>query len=235
MKLNPTKPAVLSALFFLLFAAPSITHAQTKVGIRAGMNFSNVLMKGEAGNRNSTESIPGFHIGLTVDIPLVANFYLQPAALYSGKGFKQTDSWFAGSGNDLKVNVSYIEIPLNLIYKPRLGSGKVLVGAGPYAAYGTGGRWKSETDVLVGDIRIDNRGDAIFKKDAMDGEFGSYLYGKPWDFGANFLVGYEFHNKISLQLNAQLGIKDLQPEVGGVERGGRLKNKSCGISVGYKL
>jgi hypothetical protein len=233
MKLKPTNPAILAVLVSLLFAAPGITRAQTQVGLCAGMNFSNVRMEGKNGQGNSTKSTPGFQIGLTVDIPLVANFYLQPGALYSGKGFKQTDNWFAGSGNELKVNVSYFEVPLNLLYKPRLGSGKVLVGAGPYAAYGTGGSWKSEAKVVLGDIVLDNRGDAIFKKDVVNGEFGNYLYGKPWDFGANFLVGYEFHNKLSLQLNSQLGIKDLQPEVGGVKRGGKLKNQSSVISVGY--
>lgn len=235
MTQNSTKSVFLTILFVLLTTASNIIYAQTKVGIWAGMNFSNVLMEDENGDKNSTRSIPGFHIGLTVDIPIAADFYLQPAALYSSKGFKQTDSWFSGSGNDLEVTVSYIEVPLNFIYKPQLGSGNLLIGAGPYAGYGTGGKWKSETSVLIGDIRIDNNGDAIFKNDVMDGEFGNYLYGKPWDFGANFLVGYEFFDKLSVQFNAQLGINDLKPEVDGVKREGKLKNKGYGISVGYKF
>ena len=224
------------AIFLLiLITAPNITQAQTKVGIRTGMNLSNVLMEDEKGDKKSTKSIPGFHIGLTVDIPILTDLYFQPSALYSNKGFKQTDSWFSGPGNDLKVTVAYIEMPLNLIYKRKFGSGKLLIGAGPYAGYGTGGKWKSETNPVIGDIVIDNYGDAIFKNDIMDGEFGNYLYGKPWDFGVNFLLGYEFFDKLSIQLNAQLGLNDLTPEVDGTKSKGKLRNKGFGFSIGYKF
>jgi len=227
------KSGFLPVFLLILIAASNTTNAQTKVGIRAGLNSSNVLMEEENSDGNSTKSIPGFHIGLTVDIPLAANFYLQPAVLYSSKGFKQTNNWFSGSDNDIKVTASYIEVPLNFIYKHKLASGNLLIGVGPYVGYGTGGKWKSEAPVSIGDIRIDNYGDVIFKKDGMDGEFGNYLYGKPWDFGANFLVGYKFWDKLTLQLNAQLGINELKPKVGGVPREGTLKNKGFGISVGY--
>jgi hypothetical protein len=180
MKINRLHIAI---FLLILITTSNITQAQTKVGIRAGMNFSNVLMEDENGDKNSTRSIPGFHIGLTVDIPIAADFYLQTAALYSSKGFKQTDSWFSGSDNDLEVTVFYIEMSLNFIYKPQLGSGILLIGAGPYAGYGIDGRWKSETNVVIGDIVTDNYGEAIFKNDVMDGEFGNYLYGKPWAYG----------------------------------------------------
>jgi hypothetical protein len=225
---------VFSLLFLLiLIASSNKANAQTKVGIRAGLNYSNVLMKEENADKNSTKSIPGFHVGLIVDIRLVTNFYLQPGVLYSRKGFKQTDSWFSGSGNNIKVTVSYIEAPLNFIYKHKLASGNLLIGAGPYAGYGTGGKWKSDAPVLIGDIQIHNYGEVIFKKDVMDGEFGNYLYGKPWDFGANFLVGYQFLDRLTLQFNGQLGINELKPKVDGVTREGTLKNKGFGISVGY--
>lgn len=233
MTQHSVKSIFLPVFLLIFITASNKTNAQTKVGIRAGLNSSNVLMEEENSDRNSTKSIPGFHVGLTVDIPLATNFYLQPAVLYSSKGFKQPDSWFSGSGNDIKVTVSYIELPLNFIYKHKLADGKLLIGAGPYVGYGTGGKWKSEAPVSIGDIRIDNYGDVIFKKDAMDGEFGNYLYGKPWDFGANFLVGYQLWNKLTLQLNSQIGINELKPQVGGVTREGTLKNRGFGISVGY--
>lgn len=235
MKQNSIKQIFLFTLFSLAVGVSNITHAQTDIGIRAGMSFSNVIMIDENGDKNSTKSIPGVRIGLMVDIPVAANFSFQPAALYCSKGFKQTDSWFSGSGNDFEVTVSYVEVPLNLIYKPKLGIGRLLIGTGPYAGYGTGGKWKSETNVQIGDIIIDNKGDVIFKNDVIDGEFGNYLYGKPWDFGVNFLAGYEFFGRLSLEFNAQLGINDLKPEVDGVKREGKLRNKGYSISIGYKF
>lgn len=238
--MDQNKPMKNNRLYFqiilltLLISFKTAT-AQTKLGVRAGFNAASAIIKNEDDNENSTQSIPGIHVGLTVELPIKAGFYLQPAALYSTKGFKQKDNWFSGKENDFKAKVSYIEVPINLLYKPAVGTGTLLLGAGPYVGYGTSGKWETDTDVLIGDIRIDNQGDIIFKNDVMDGEFGNYLYGKPWDYGVNVLAGYEFFRTLSIQLNAQLGLANLQPEVDGIKRGGKFKNTSLGISLGYKF
>ena len=220
---------------FILVATFNITNAQTKVGVKAGVNFSNVIMENENGDKAATQSTPGTLLGLTFDIPITGDLYIQPAALYSRKGFKQQTGGFFGSATNLQVNVSYIEVPLNILYKPRLGAGNLLFGAGPYIGYGTGGKWKSDKDAVIGDITMGKKGDAVFKNDAIDGEFGTYLYGKPLDYGANFLAGYEFFHKLSVQFNAQVGLANLQPEYEGVKREGKLKNIGFGISLGYKF
>lgn len=227
---------LLIALFpITLFTAFCPVHAQIKVGIRTGVNLTSANLESRDGEKYTTGSIPRFQIGLTVDIPLAGDFYLQPAALYSGKGFKQHDSWFAGANNEFKVRVSYIEVPLNFLYKPRLGTGRLLLGLGPYVAYGTGGRWKSDSDVAIGDILIENYGDVIFRDDIVDGEWGNYLYGRPWDYGAGIMVGYEFLDRFSVQLNGQFGIANLHPKVDGADLGGKIKNNGYGISVGFNF
>jgi hypothetical protein len=226
----------LFVLLFLLIAAINTANAQTKVGVKAGMNFSSVMMKDENGNKINTQSVPGILLGLTVDIPITGDFYIQPAAQYSRKGYKQETGGFYGSASNFKVSASYIEVPVNLLYKPHLGSGNLLLGAGPYIAYGTGGNWKSDNDAAIGDIVVGKKGDVIFKNDAMDGgDINSYIYGKPLDYGLNFLAGYEFFNKLSVQFGAQLGLANLQPHIDGVTREGKLKNSGFGISLGYKF
>lgn len=222
-------------LSLILIAVFGRSNGQVKWGLQAGVNLSNIVMVDEAGQQYDTKSIPRVQLGLTVDIPLVADLYVQPAALYSGKGFKHNDSWFAGESNELLVAASYVEVPVVLLYKPRLGIGNLLVGAGPYAAYGVNGKWQSETDVTIGDIVIENHGDVIFRNDVMDGEFGSYLYGKPLDYGANVLIGYEFANTFAAQLNAQWGLSNLQPTIDGAKRDGKVKNTGFSISLGYKF
>ncbi|RKR83996.1 outer membrane protein with beta-barrel domain [Mucilaginibacter gracilis] len=223
-------------LLLVLMAAVNLANAQTKVGIKAGVNFSNVMMKDENGNKINTQSVPGILLGLTVDIPIAGDVYIQPAAQYSRKGYKQENGGFYGSATNFKINASYIEVPINLLYKPRLGNGKLLFGAGPYIAYGTGGDWTSDNDAAIGDIVVGKKGDVIFKNNAMDGgDINSYLYGKPLDYGLNFLAGYEFFNKLSVQLGAQLGLANLQPHVDGVTREDKLKNSGFGISLGYKF
>lgn len=223
-----------SLLLAFIFVRPA--SAQSSIGIRAAFNLSGIQLVDEENNKQETGMVPRFQIGLTVDIPIATEFYLQPAALYSGKGFKQDGGWLAASDNEFKATASYIEIPLNLIYKPRLGSGDLMVGAGPYAGYGSGGRWEADQgQISIGDIMIEPRGDVIFKNDVTDGEFGNYLYGKPWDYGVNVLAGYEFLQQVSVQLNAQFGIANLIPAFGGTERDGKIKNVVYGLSFGYRF
>lgn len=204
--------------------------------MRAGVQLSSVSIVDENNDKQRTEAIPRFQIGLTVDIPLAADFYLQSAALYSGKGFKQDGGWLAASGNEFKAKASYIEVPVHLVYKPQFGIGNLLVGAGPYAGYGTGGKWEAEGQIVVGDIVLsESYGEVIFKNDVSDGEFGNYLYGKPWDYGTNILIGYEFLSGLAFQFNAQIGVANLKPKVGGTTRDGSMRNKGYGISVGYRF
>lgn len=208
-------------------------NAQTRVGIQAGYNISDVLMEDRDGNKNPTKPISGFHIGFNVDIPVAKNFYVQPVFEYITKGFEQNDNYFFGSDNETKVRASYIQLPVNFIYEFKIHKGKLYVGAGPYVGYGTGGKWKSKSDVLIGDIRIENHGDVNFKEDSMDGEFGVYLYGKPWELGSNLLVGYQFFDRFKLQINNKTGMSNLQPETGGQTEGGVLKNRVYSFSLAY--
>lgn len=126
---------------------------------------------------------------------------------------------------------------MNLLYKPSIGSGRLLVGAGPYLGHGTGGTWESDEPVVIGDIIYGDHGDVHFSTDALDGGGGnSYLYGKPLDYGVNILIGYEFSNRISAQFDIPVGLANLIPEYSdGTRRDGSFKNLGLGITLGYKL
>jgi hypothetical protein len=49
------------------------------------------------------------------------------------------------------------------------------------------------------------------------------------------LVGYELSSKISFQLNAQLGMSNLNPKFEGEKPDDKAKNTGFGISVGYRF
>ena len=226
--------ARITGLIAVFFAISLPIQAQTTVGIRAGVNFSSVSFADVADAHQRTEMIPRVQAGLTVDIPLAMGLYLQPAAMYVGKGFKQDGGWLADDDKEFRAAASYVEVPLTLIYKMWIGNGNLLVGAGPYVGYGLGGRWEAEGQVVVGDIILtESRGDVIFKNDVADGEDGSYLYGKPWDYGANVMLGYQFSPKLTLQLQGQFGIANLMPDVSGTAPEGSMHNKGYSISIGY--
>ena len=74
----------------------------------------------------------GFNVGLNAEIPVAPDYFVQPGVLLSTKGAKLE--------NDSKVNLSYVEIPVNFLYKPALGAGKMLLGFGPYVGFGVGGK-----------------------------------------------------------------------------------------------
>lgn len=234
MKSNQTS---IIGLIAMLFVCSLPAGAQTTVGIRAGVNFSSISMVNAAGERQHTEMIPRLQAGIAVDIPLAMGLYLQPAAMYVGKGFKQDDAWLVDAGEEFRAAVSYVEIPVSLLYKKWIGIGNLLVGAGPYVGYGLGGRWEAEGGLVQGDIiRSASNGDVIFKKDWADGEFDlfeKYLYGKPWDYGANVMVGYQFSPRMTLQLHAQFGIANLASDVNGAASGERIRNKGYGLSIAY--
>lgn len=236
-------------LFALLLVgsicSSNISQAQTRagVGIRAGANFFNVVSKDNEGNKTLESTLnPGFHFGLTLDFDIADQFGLQTGLLFSQKGF-QAEAITPKVTTATSATAHYFELPVNLIFKPKLGSGKLLLGAGPYAAYGVGGRflqtvkeWMKpveDADPIIVTTKVNKK--LQFLDDVGDAEPNKVFYGKPLDYGANLLAGYELKNGLSAQLNAQLGLANLNPSNNGVKSGFSFKNVGFGVSLGYKF
>ncbi|MCS3796069.1 porin family protein [Niastella sp. OAS944] len=211
-------------LFALAATALSLTSKaqdKTTFGVRAGVNFQNLNGEDIDGDDLSLDMKTGFHIGVNAEVPIAQDFYLQPGLLFSTKGAKLKQT-----GDDVKWNFSTIEIPINFLYKPELGPGKLLLGFGPYVGIAVGGKVK----------RGDFKGDINFKNDITSTEqMSGNSYYKRLDFGGNLLAGYELSSKISFQLNAQLGMSNLAPKVDGKKTDAKIKNTGFGISVGYRF
>lgn len=187
-------------------------------GLRAGVNFQNLNGEDPNGTKLDNKLKPGFHAGVNAEIPVAPEFYIQPGLLYSLKGAKSDDG-------DVKINLSYVELPINFLYKPVLGSGKLLLGFGPYAAFGIGGN--VNVNGTKHDIQWENK---ITTSQDLTG-----IYFKRFDAGANLLFGYEMSSKISAQLNAQLGLLNISPEITNMNARSTVKNTGFGISIGYRL
>lgn len=210
--------AAVAVIFATSIYAQSMvkTVNKTTFGIRAGVNFQNINGKDAAENNLENDLTTGFHAGLNAEVPLGTGFYLQPGVLYSIKG--------AEFNNNAKVKLSYIEVPINFVYKPILGSGNMILGFGPYAGFGIGGKIKSggsETDIDFG---------------SSYNAANPATYFKSFDAGGNLLAGYEFANKVSFQLNAQLGLVNINKENEGITADKtRWRNTGFGASLGYRF
>ena len=210
MKYGMLMPAF---LMIAVFSQAQEVSTGGGISIRAGVNFQNVNGEDASGDKFDNKLKTGFHAGLMFDIPVAPDFYFQPGVLYSSKGTKLENS------NDTKLSLNYVEVPLNLVYKPVLGTGRLLLGFGPYVAYGIGG--KVENDNLESDVKFENEA----------GNAANTVYFKPFDAGANLLFGYEFSNKLSAQLNAQLGLINYN----AYDDDAKYKNTGFGVSLAYRL
>jgi len=209
-----------AALFSTVLFAQKMTYdaGKTTFGVRGGVNFNTITGKDVSGDKLDNDIKTGFHVGLNAEVPLGSGTYLQPGVLYSQKGAEYKDD--AGH-----LKLTYIEVPVNFIYKPILGTGRMLLGFGPYVGFGLGGKLENSTGKET-DVEFTKTYDAAIEKPQLKGI----------DYGGNFLAGYEFSNNFSFQVNAQLGLADLIPASSpGSTSKSKANNTGFGVSVGYRF
>jgi hypothetical protein len=103
----------------LLFSVP--LFSQVRFGLKGGANRSNLV------KYNSYEARFGFHAGLFSTIELRKNLFLQPEAVYSKKGNKQS----MVIGEKTLITMDYFSIPVLLLYEHR----KIRMGIGPELSF----------------------------------------------------------------------------------------------------
>lgn len=214
-----TKIAVIYLIILSYFSyaqsTASVSSERISFGIRAGIDFQNLNGKDALGNSLKNDLAVRYDVGANVAIPIAPDFYIQPGLLFRTKGAKV--DWGLGSG---AVNLYYLELPIHLLYKPLLGTGRLILGFGPYLAYGIGG--KTSYSGTSYDVTFENTNDPL--------KIGRAF--KPFDAGADLAFGYEFSNRLSFQLNAQLGLVNISPDYGNSTT---VKNTGFGISAGYRF
>ena len=118
MKMQTKKGALLITLFFATIGFSQTvtdTRDELKLGIKAGVNYSNVY--DEEGQDFVASGKAGFAAGAFVSIPLGKFFGIQPEVMYSQKGYKATGK-VLGFNYDYSKTTSYLDVPLLLQIKP---------------------------------------------------------------------------------------------------------------------
>lgn len=219
----------LLAIILMFFVSTAEAQLTDKGGftfaVLGGVNFQNINGKDASGDNLENDLITGFHAGVQARIPLVPGFYLQPGVLYTTKGAKNTDGAFNST-----YKLSYIEVPLNLVYRATVGVGSFFLGFGPYVAYGIGGTstYNGGSGSVKSDIEFQNT------VELNDPLLTTYI--KPLDAGGNIFFGYELGSGLFAQFNAQLGMLNIHPDDKRILNDKTsLKNTGFGLSAGYRF
>jgi hypothetical protein len=182
----------------------SQVSAQTRVGVKAGANFSMMTKKYTLlGTENKADlgTHVGFHVGFTSEIPLIANLYFNPGLFFSSKGYIQTTE-VAGYTNKYTFNPYFVEIPLHIMFKLPISNSAIFGYVGPYFSYGIAGNWTNKAELPIVEPQITK------DKIKFGSDNGDHM--EPFDMGLDVGVGFEV-NKFQVSVQYAIGFLNLVP------------------------
>ncbi|RYY55190.1 MAG: hypothetical protein EOO09_11535 [Chitinophagaceae bacterium] len=191
----------------LLISLAAVSRAQVRIALQGGLHNSTIKEQNDLPfwdlEKQSYKPRTGVHVGFLADIPLGPRspFYFQSGVTFFNKGREyqfskdSTVVYTFPSRPDSVVNtfysanrkqyINYIDIPLNLVFKQRIGkNAKFIVGGGPYFSFFYSGSHKSET--LVAGVSYESEENEDLPVGKGEGKYQTI------DVGYNALAGFEF-------------------------------------------
>jgi len=200
-------------------AAVGVGSAQAQmngmtVGVKAGLSISNISFDEDELDEDN-KSLPGLVAGVFASKDLRDRFAVQIEALVSQKGVKFEN--FALSGEDLKVRLTYFEIPVLARYSFTMGAAgageprRIHVLAGPTFGF------KAADSQKLGDEDLEDD----FQQDLKGADVGLAI-------GAAFEM-----RKLLIDLRYTFGLTNINDDFD--EDDLSLKNRSFAITVGWRF
>ena len=133
-------------LLFLFFISVSV-HAQIKLAIKGGPNFSTAKIihideVTSAGTKQPSGSLTGYGLGLMLDVPFDGKLHFMPSLSFNSRGF-----WFHPTYSDTsKVETSIKYIDINPSFSVNFNTGKknsFAIFAGPELSFALSGKEKN--------------------------------------------------------------------------------------------
>ena len=239
-----------SATLFLgvgLLLGSQVGQAQTtfSVGPRVGYNLSTVRYRKDDLAASSAVADASYRSG--VEAGLVANIgfgrvALQPAVLYSQKGYKLYGQAFSAGANYLyqsntTYRFDYISLPLNVVVSMKAtGQGLQLL-AGPYLGLLAGGHYSyadqytySAGQVIAGqgEGRVKAGDSFMFSSTPPDNSF----YSRRLDVGLQAGLGYR-HQAFQLQAIYSLGLRNIGATLPGFSNSPIYQNQAFQAALSY--
>jgi Outer membrane protein beta-barrel domain len=197
-----------------------ISYAQLSVGVQAGASMSVPNFSTLPNAKNVTFIQPG----IIVDYRLGGLLSIRPSLNYLKSGF--TTESITNIGSDVystiqKFRTDNILVPIDLCVPIKVGSGKVILSAGPTLVFGLGGN--SETVSSKNSVATTTINTPI-KFGSNAGEF------KQINWGTNFGLGYSFGNGLDIRGIYNLALDDLQ---NGLPSGTTAKTNVVSLMLAY--
>ncbi|MFD0765156.1 porin family protein [Mucilaginibacter lutimaris] len=176
--------------------------------------------------QESNKPLPSFSAGAYANLSL-GSVTIQPAVYYSAKGGKTTEEVAVGDiiyrayGN---MRLSYIQVPVNVVYNIPAGRGSYFLGAGPYIATALKASFKP---ISVDDNDVNNWPTTKYELGSGDNNTITRF-----DYGVNMLAGYQFVNGITINAGYDVGFSNIKTETYLYRS---TKTRAMLISVGYQL
>lgn len=189
--------------------------------IRGGMNISNLYARYK-NEYDYADAKIGYNVGAYVDIELKNYFYMFTGLAFTTKGAKIEDVEVYGEGTfDATMNAMYLQLPVYFGYRRELNNNKLKLGfaAGPYFAYGIGGKSKFESLRQGGYPESDT-----FDKNGLWNRF---------ELGLGFEVNLEA-DKFIFAISTEAGITNAWKK-DRLEYNANVTNSVVGLSIGYKF
>lgn len=167
----------------LLISTTQLTFSQEKndfkIGIKAGVNFSNI----NADNTSENKTLVGANFGVFAKFPITSSFAIQPEMYFTTKGSELTYQSVFVDGT-AQFDLNYIEIPVLAVLKI---TNKFNVQVGPYASYLVSANVKNVSDVNYNFENNIDSGD--FTKFDTGVAAGIEFEGKSFSLGVRYNFG----------------------------------------------
>jgi hypothetical protein len=192
--------------------------AQISWNVKGGINLSS--FGGE--DLNGSKLNLNYQVGVGMDYALSKRISIQPSLLFITKGAK-----YHSGLEKTTLNPQYIELPIMAAYKYRLSDKmKLAISAGPYIAYGIGGKFNDE---------ISTGGSTTLVEKNIFGDRNNFtnrpLTDNRLDYGLGAGAAIETNHFI-VGLNASSGLKKILKDQLTFKNA---RNVCYSLSVGYKF
>jgi hypothetical protein len=237
----------------LLIASLGLRNAhaqvQVRIGPTAGLNLATAPYERNRSYR--TTYTTGLAAGAVASVSR-GHFALQPALLFSQKGFGIDDDYTEQSAGQTTIVVTtstyrlnYLALPLNLAYAQHDDGQGLQVFAGAYAALLLGGEYSAATSYSVSTPRSATGGITKASAKVAGGDYfpttpgDDTYYSRRYDFGVQGGLGYRYGPAL-VQLGYSLGLRDLGADykfgngaAATIAPGPSYQNRAFQLSVAY--